>query len=249
MDTKKENKLFGLLGRNINYSFSKGYFEKKFKTLKLENHTYTNFDIPSIEAFDSLWKTHQISGMNVTIPYKEAVLSKLDSLDTTAAEIGAVNTIRRMQDGTLRGYNTDCIGFRKSLEPLLALHHKKALLLGTGGASKAVAFVFDQLGIPFQYVSRNKTDSTISYDELTSEVMADHHIIVNCSPVGTFPKVDEKPKIPYEFLTKNHLLFDLIYNPEKTAFLKMGEEKGCQTQNGYDMLVGQAEASWEFWNS
>lgn len=249
MDTKKESKLFGLLGRNIHYSFSKGYFEKKFKTLGLTNHSYTNFDIPSIDQFEALWKNQPITGMNVTIPYKEAVIPKLDSLDATATAIGAVNTIKRMPDGTLKGFNTDCIGFRKSLEPLLTSHHQKAIILGTGGASKAIAFVFKELDIPVQYVSRNKTSSNLTYEELSKTILTDHNIIVNCSPVGTFPDIDEKPKIPYEFLTKKHLLYDLIYNPEKTAFLKMGEGKGCQTQNGFDMLVGQAEASWKFWNS
>jgi len=249
MDTKKENKLFGLLGKNISYSFSKGYFEKKFETLKLENYDYVNFDISSIEEFSTLWKKHTISGMNVTIPYKEEVISKLDSLDATAADIGAVNTIKRLADGTLRGYNTDCIGFRNSLEPLLNSHHQKALILGTGGASKAVTYVLNQLGIVQQYVSRKKSNTQLTYEELTESILTDHTIIVNCSPLGTFPKLEEKPNIPYEFLTKKHLLFDLIYNPSKTTFLKMGEAKGCQVQNGYDMLVGQAEASWELWRS
>ena len=249
MDTKKELKLFGLLGRNISYSFSKGYFEKKFETIKLENYDYINFDISSIEEFSSLWKKHTISGMNVTIPYKEEVISKLDSLDATAAAIGAVNTIKLLSDGTLRGYNTDCVGFRNSLEPLLDSHHQKALLLGTGGASKAVAYVLEQLGIEYQYVSRKKSKSQLTYNELTESVMVDHTVIINCSPLGTFPKIEEKPDIPYEFLTANHLLFDLIYNPSKTTFLKIGEEKGCKIQNGYDMLVGQAEASWDLWSS
>lgn len=248
---KAENKKarFGLLGRNISYSFSRGYFTQKFLDLNLENHTYENFDLQEIKEFKTLVKeNNDITGFNVTIPYKQEVIPFLDSLDEKAEKIGAVNTIKPTKNG-LRGYNTDIYGFQKSIEPYLKKHHKKALILGTGGASKAVAFVFSELGIDYKFVSRTVKDNQFVYTALNEEILEDFTVIVNCSPIGTFPNIEDKPSIPYEYLGKNHLLFDLIYNPEKTAFLQEGEKVGAAICNGAKMLEFQAEKAWEIWNS
>ncbi len=240
---------FGLLGRNISYSFSRGYFTQKFSDLDLNNHTYENFDLQDIKEFASLIKENKdITGFNVTIPYKQDVMSYLDSLDPKAEKIGAVNTIKTTKDG-LRGYNTDIHGFQKSIEPFLRKRHKKALILGTGGASKAVAFVFNELGIAYKFVSRTAKEHQFSYEQLTKEIIEDYTVIVNCSPLGTHPNIKDKPAIPYKHLSKEHLLFDLIYNPEKTAFLQEGEKLGAAICNGSKMLELQAEKSWEIWNS
>lgn len=243
--------LFGLLGKNISYSFSTNYFTKKFDKENIKNTKYVNFDIQSIEEFKSLVSERKnIKGMNVTIPYKQEVIPFLNILDKTAEKIGAVNTIKFTKRGNLKGYNTDVIGFEESIKPLLQNHHKKALILGTGGASKAVAYVFKKNDIKFKYVSRNpQGKKQISYKSLNEEMMKDYSILVNCTPLGTFPNVEAFPNIPYQFITEKHLLFDLIYNPEVTQFLAKGKEKGAVIKNGYDMLVLQAEASWNIWNN
>lgn len=243
--------LFGLLGKHIAYSFSRGYFSEKFKTLQLDDHFYTNFDIPTIRDFTKIIAENKnLKGMNVTIPYKEVVLPYLDKLHKKASKIGAVNTIKIEQDGSLTGYNTDCYGFKKSIKPYLRRHHKKALILGTGGASKAVAFVFEELNIPYKYVSRKpKNSQSISYDDLSEKIMKSHTIIVNCTPLGTFPKIEDCPDIPYKYVSKDFLLFDLIYNPSETTFLKLGRLQGAQTANGHKMLEFQAEKAWKIWNS
>ncbi|TVZ57167.1 shikimate dehydrogenase [Lutibacter sp. Hel_I_33_5] len=249
--TENENKnLFALLGKNISYSFSKGYFTEKFKKLNLENHQYINFDIQQIEDLaEEIHKNQQaLKGMNVTIPYKQEVMPFLDSLHKVAKEIGAVNTIKFTKKGKLKGYNTDVIGFKNSIVPLLKKHHKKALILGTGGASKAIAYAFKQLDIPSKFVSRTSKKKQFTYQELTEKVLNKYQIIVNCSPLGTHPNIDESPNIPYQYLTKNHLLFDLIYNPTETTFLSKGKEKGATIKNGFQMLELQAEASWKIWN-
>lgn len=242
-------KNFGLLGKNIDYSFSRRYFKDKFETNKL-NCTYNNFDLETIEDFESLKTAEiQLSGLNVTIPYKKVVIPYLDAIDSEAQEIGAVNTIK-IENGKLTGYNTDHFGFEHSLKPHLKSHHKKALILGTGGASKAVAFALKKLGIHFEYVSR--TASSIvkyTYESLAVEGVGNYQIIINCTPLGTFPDVNKCPEIPYEQITSKHLLFDLIYNPEETLFLKHGKEKNATTLNGLEMLRLQAEKSWEIWNS
>ena len=245
------NNRFGLLGKNISYSFSANYFLKKFEKENIENSEYVNFDIQSIEEFSSLLSEQKnIKGMNVTIPYKQAVIPFLNVLDETAQKIGAVNTIKFTERGNLKGYNTDVIGFEQSIKPLLQNHHRKALILGTGGASKAVAYVFEKNNIKFKYVSRNpQGKKQISYDSLNEEIMKEYSILVNCTPLGTFPNVEAFPNIPYQFITEKHLLFDLIYNPEVTQFLAKGKAKGAVIKNGYDMLVLQAEASWNIWNS
>jgi len=242
-------KKFGLLGKNIDYSFSRGYFKDKFETNKLDC-TYNNFDLEAIEDFESLKTTEtQLSGLNVTIPYKQVVLPYLDAIDSEAQEIGAVNTIK-IENGRLTGYNTDHFGFENSLKPHLKSHHKRALILGTGGASKAVAFALKKLGIHFEYVSRTPSSSVkYSYESLAIEGIENYQIIINCTPLGTFPDVHKCPTIPYEHITSNHLLFDLIYNPEETLFLKHGNTKNATTLNGLEMLRLQAEKSWEIWNS
>ncbi|MGW9686863.1 shikimate dehydrogenase family protein [Flagellimonas sp. 2504JD1-5] len=244
---KKENR-FGLLGRSISYSFSQGYFTEKFKALGLTDHSYENFDIRDISNLGTILKQDNLKGFNVTIPYKEEVIPFLSDIDATAEEIGAVNTVKITKNGLL-GYNTDAYGFQKSLEPFLKPHHSKALILGTGGASKAVKFVLQTLGIAPVYVSRTKKSEQLTYQELDETVMQSHALIVNCTPLGTYPNIEEKPTIPYHFLSNRHLLFDLIYNPEKTAFLKAGEAKNAAICNGMDMLRFQAEKAWEIWNS
>lgn len=247
---KTENKSrFGLIGKNIDYSFSRGYFTQKFKDLKLDNFSYENFDFQHIDELHSVLKNEKnIKGLNVTIPYKEAIIPFLSELDTIAKEIGAVNTIKFTANG-LKGFNTDYFGFQKSIEPCIKKHHKSALILGTGGASKAVAFVLKELGIPFSFVSRNPKKGAFSYADLNQELIEKHTVIVNCTPLGTYPEIARKPNIPYEFISTHHLLFDLIYNPDKTAFLKAGEVKGAQIKNGDKMLALQAEKAWEIWNS
>lgn len=238
-----------MVGRNISYSFSQEYFTQKFKALGLSDHSYENFDLPHIKEFQRLIKSHNnLKGLNVTIPYKEAVIPYLDKLSKKAKKIGAVNTIKLTKKG-LKGFNTDVYGFKKSIKPYLNAHHKSALILGTGGASKAVAFVFNEMGITQTFVSRIANSDQLSYSDIDQEILKKHTVIVNCTPLGTFPEIQNKPELPYRFLTKNHLLFDLIYNPEKTAFLKAGEMQGATILNGFRMLQLQAEKSWEIWNS
>ncbi len=241
---------FGLLGKNISYSFSQQYFSKKFESLGLKNHEYQNFDLATIESFaDIVSKTDGLTGMNVTIPYKEVILTYLDEIDDEALKIGAVNTIKILENGKLKGYNTDVYGFEESLLPLLKKHHKKALILGTGGASKAVKYVLEKNSIGHLFVSRfPKNENEISYDNLTKSKLDEHSILVNCTPLGTHPAVEAFPNIPYKYLNTKHLLFDLIYNPPCTIFLKKGIEKGAKVANGLKMLELQAEKSWEIWN-
>ena len=244
-------KTFGLLGKNISYSFSSGYFSEKFKELNLKNHTYVNFDIDTIEKFPELLLKNSkvINGMNVTIPYKQDVLRFVDEIDDEAAEIGAINTIKFLENGKTKGYNTDVHGFEQSLKPLLAIQHTSALIFGTGGASKAVAFALQKLQINFKFVSRvPKSNNQISYKELTEKVILENTILINCTPLGTFPEVDLCPDIPYQFINSNHLLYDLIYNPSVTSFLQKGKNNGATIKNGLEMLQLQAEKSWEIWN-
>lgn len=250
MKPEEKNKLFGLLGKDIAYSFSRGYFSDKFKKLDLKNHKYINFDLQRIDDFPNAIKENKnLKGMNVTIPYKQAVMPFLSKLDETAKEIGAVNTIKFTKRGDLKGYNTDVIGFENSLIPLLKKHHNKALILGTGGASKAVAYALKRNDIKFKFVSRNpEGKKQIAYESLSKEIMEKYTIIINCSPVGTSPNIEQCPDIPYQFLTKNHILYDLIYNPEVTTFLAKGKEKGATIKNGLEMLKLQAEESWRIWN-
>ena len=246
---KHMNKL-GLLGKNISYSFSRIYFKKKFEEEKITNTSYENFDIENIELFPTIVKnTRNLKGLNVTIPYKEVVIPYLDKINKRAKEIGAVNTIKITKKGKLIGYNTDCYGFKKSIKPNLGSHHKKALILGTGGASKAIAFSLGKLGIDYSYVSRVISKNvSFTYNSLTESIIAKHQIIINCTPLGTYPNVDNCPNIPYKAITNNHILFDLIYNPKTTKFLKLGKDNGATTINGLNMLKLQAEKSWSIWD-
>ena len=239
---------FGLVGKNISYSFSKGYFGEKFEKLNLEDYSYDNLDFQNIEDFPEFIKQNPtISGLNVTIPYKEAIIPFLDKLSKRATEIGAVNTIKITKSGKLKGFNTDYIGFQKSIEPLLNENHKKALILGTGGASKAVAYALKQLGILYLFVSRNDIGDAIGYNQINEKTFEEFQIIINCTPVGTFPNTNTFPEIPYEYFTSNHLAFDLIYNPAETLFLKKAKEQGAIVKNGLEMLTLQAEKSWDIW--
>ena len=237
----------GLLGKNIDYSFSRTYFSKKFSDENL-NLSYENFDIEDIDKVQSVIGINNLLGFNVTIPYKQDIIPFLDQIDPEAKTIGAVNTVAITHEGLLVGYNTDCWGFKQSLLPLLKPIHRKALILGTGGAAKAIAHVLKQLGISYQYVSRKKTISNqLSYDELDEAIIKSHYLIINCTPLGTFPNTEKAPAIPYDYITENHIIYDLIYNPEKTKFLAHGESKGAKIINGYSMLVLQAEKAFEIW--
>lgn len=244
-----KQKRFGLLGRNISYSFSRGYFTEKFKNENIENCSYVNFDIPEITDFPDIIKNGQdIKGMNVTIPYKEQVMQYMDEMSDKAAKIGAVNTIKFTKEGKLRGYNTDYYGFMESIKPLIEPHHKKALILGTGGASKGVAFALEEMGIEYTFVSRTAKENVLAYEQINSSTFDIYQIIINSSPVGTSPNIEEFPLIPYEYFTENHIAYDLVYNPAETQFLKKAAAKGAVIKNGSDMLVYQAEKSWEIWN-
>lgn len=247
-DSKKQL-LFGLLGKNISYSFSKNYFTEKFNRLHFDNCEYQNFDIPTIEKFTEIIASNKrLKGLNVTIPYKETVFPYLDSLSKNAKKIGAVNTITISKNKKLKGYNTDYYGFKKSLQPLLNDSHKKALILGTGGASKAVAFALKKLGIEYKFVSRNALENEFNYNELTDSVFNEYQIIINTTPLGTFPNIEEKSALDYSLFTKKHIAYDLVYNPEETAFLKLASQNGAKIKNGYEMLVLQAEKAWKIWN-
>lgn len=244
-----EEKTYGLIGKNIAYSFSKKYFNQKFSDVLYQGCSYKNFDIESIELFaEIIAKNPTLKGLNVTIPYKEVIIPYLDSLSQKAQLIGAVNVIRIKKDGKLKGYNSDWYGFKKSLEPLLQPHHKKALILGTGGAAKAVAFALEKLGLNYAFVSREKSEKTIDYNHVNATTFDNFQIIINCTPLGSKNNIKEFPPIPYEFFTSNHIAFDLIYNPAQTQFLKKAKKNGAITQNGYDMLVFQAEKAWKIWN-
>ncbi|MFV8226540.1 shikimate dehydrogenase family protein [Christiangramia aquimixticola] len=238
---------FGLIGKNIDYSFSRKYFADKFQTEKIEAE-YLNFDIPEIEEFPKVLQQNNISGLNVTIPYKEKILPYLDRLDPDAEKIGAVNTIRFEKNGSLTGYNTDFWGFQKSLENHLENFQISALILGTGGASKAVTFALDKMAVNWTYVSRNPQEKQYSYSELTSEIINSNKLIINTTPLGTFPKTTLFPSIPAEYLSKQHLVFDLIYNPAETRLMKLASRQGAKCVNGLEMLQLQAEKAWAIWN-
>ena len=249
MEKQKPNtkKRLGLIGKNIDYSFSRTYFEEKFHQENIDTYSYENFDLSTISLLPDLLRDPSIIGMNVTIPYKQQVLPYLDEIVGDAIAIGAVNTIRFDAKGRAIGYNTDIYGFEKALLDMLPSLPERALILGTGGAAKAVAYVLSKNNIEATYVSRNAKKDVLSYKDLDTSVLSSHLLIINCSPVGTFPNVEEAPDIPYDFLGSNHNLFDLIYNPEKTRFLQEGEQRGARIQNGRPMLEYQAEKSWEIW--
>lgn len=242
---------YGLIGYPLGHSFSVGYFNEKFSNEHI-NAKYINFEIPSIEDFAEVIESNpELRGLNVTIPYKEQVIPYLDSLSPEANAIGAVNVIRITRKGDkthLKGFNSDVIGFTRSIEPLLERHHKKALILGTGGASKAVDYGLRSLGIETKFVSRTKRPGFFSYEEITPEIIKDYNIIVNCTPLGMYPNTDVCPTLPYEAMDSHNLLYDLLYNPDETLFMQKGKEHGAITKNGLEMLLLQAFASWEFWN-
>ncbi|MBF1403405.1 shikimate dehydrogenase family protein [Prevotella histicola] len=242
---------YGLIGYPLGHSFSVGYFNEKFSNEHI-NAKYINFEIPSIEDFAEVIESNpELRGLNVTIPYKEQVIPYLDSLSPEANAIGAVNVIRITRKGDkthLKGFNSDVIGFTRSIEPLLERHHKKALILGTGGASKAVDYGLRSLGIETKFVSRTKRPGFFTYEEITPKIIKDYNIIVNCTPLGMYPNTDVCPTLPYEAMDSHNLLYDLLYNPDETLFMQKGKEHGAITKNGLEMLLLQAFASWEFWN-
>ncbi|MFZ4582152.1 MAG: shikimate dehydrogenase family protein [Paludibacter sp.] len=241
---------YGLIGYPLGHSFSKRFFTEKFENEAIDA-SYEAYPIDNIQKFSSLISEVELNGLNVTIPYKEQVISFLNELDADAAKIGAVNVIKFVHENktlTLKGFNTDAIGFENSIRPFVKSHHTKALILGTGGASKAIKFVLQKLGIETVYVSRTPSDGQFTYSELNEQIMLEFTVIVNASPVGTFPNADVCPAIPYQFLSDKHLLYDVVYNPAETLFLKKGREHGAVGLNGERMLVEQALASWEIWN-
>ena len=241
--------IYGLIGYPLGHSFSKGFFTEKFQREGIPAE-YRNFEIPRADQLlDIVRQTPGLRGLNCTIPHKQAILPLLDELSDEARQIGAVNVIQMLPDGRLKGYNSDIIGFMDSLRPLLRDHHRKALVLGTGGASKAICLGLEKLDLAWTYVSRTPREGQFAYTELTSDVVREYEVIVNCSPVGMHPHTDECPPLPYEALTEHNLLYDLVYNPEETLFLKQGRERNAQVKNGLEMLHLQARASWTFWNT
>ena len=244
---------YGLIGYPLGHSFSRKFFTEKFEQEDIDAQ-YLNFEIPSIEEFPNIIASHpELLGLNVTIPYKQQVMQYLDEISPEAKAIGAVNVVRCQRSTVncqpkLTGYNSDVIGFVESIKPLLKPHHEKALILGTGGASKAIHYGLEEkLGMETLFVSRTSRENMITYNDITKDLLQDYTVIVNCSPVGMFPKVDECPDLPYEAMNENHLLYDLVYNPLETLFMKKGAAQGATVKNGLEMLHLQAIASWEFW--
>lgn len=239
-------KVYGIIGKSLKHSFSPRYFNKKFSDGNM-NAIYEAFELKNMDNFPFLVKQKQLAGINVTIPYKEQIIPFLDELDASAESIGAVNCIQTHK-GKLVGYNTDITGFTHSLQPLLKIQHQQALVLGTGGASKAIQQGLKKLGIPFTLVSRSGEPGTLTYQQIDRQLIETHPLIINTTPLGTFPDITAKPAIPYQYISPGHLLYDLVYNPETTAFLQEGVAKGAQVKNGYEMLCIQAEAGWGIWN-
>lgn len=246
---QKNARKFGLIGKNIDYSFSRNYFASKFKKEGIANCIYDNYDCATDKEVRKTLERNDLSGLNVTIPYKEVAFEAVDGHSEQALAIGAVNTIVFESNGKTTGHNTDAYGFEKALLEHWKKNAVKALILGTGGASKAVHYVLEQHGLEVQFVSRSGKNNSLRYEELTEQHIQEHQLIVNCTPLGTHPNVEEAPALPYEALTKDHFLFDLIYNPAETRFLQLGKKFGAQGANGANMLVYQAEASWDIWNS
>ncbi len=243
---------FGLIGYPLGHSFSKAYFTEKFAREKIADCVYENYPLSDINEFNGfLHQCPDLAGLNVTIPYKEKIIPFLDVLDPVAREVKAVNTVAVIRKGNsrvLEGYNTDVYGFEISLLKHLKPWHTYALVLGTGGASKAVVWVLEKIGINYRFVSRTPQKGMLTYNELDRTIMSEHLLIINCTPVGMYPDSQQAPPLPYEHLTSRHLLYDLIYNPEKTLFLSYAEKAGADFCNGLEMLILQAEKSWEIWN-
>jgi len=248
-------KTFGLIGHRLGYSFSRNFFTEKFKLENLPDHEYVNFELDSIEEFPGIFdQGKNICGLNCTIPYKQQIMHFLDEIDTEAAQIGAVNTVKiTYKNGTrtLKGFNTDIYGFEHSICPMLEAKHKKALILGTGGASKAIKHIFDKLQIEYlsATIDEECLEKEIRYTQINEQLLNEYLIIIHATPVGTFPKVDQCPIIPYQYITSDHVCFDLVYNPEETLFLKKAKAQGAKTKNGLEMLHLQAIKAWEIWNS
>lgn len=244
------NKQFGLIGYPLSHSFSKKYFEDKFQKLQVTDYSYNTFPLENINLFPALLEREKgLLGLSVTIPHKETVITYLDELDETAKEIGAVNCIK-ITNGKLKGYNTDAFGFRQSLRPFLDVNHTKALVFGTGGASKAIAYVLKNLNIDVWFVTRTKNKNipnSFTYEELNEEIVAACKLLVNTTPVGMYPNTDLLP-LPYSAITSQHLVYDVIYNPAETQFLKKAKEQGALISNGYNMLCFQADEAWRVWN-
>lgn len=250
--TTQPKYLYGLIGFPLGHSFSENFFNQKFTSEEIDAK-YTNFEIPNIDNINDIIKDNpNLNGLNVTIPYKEQVIPYLDDIDITASEIGAVNVVKFIRNGNnliLKGFNSDVIGFCNSLKPLLKPHHTHALVLGTGGAAKAIAHGLKSLGIEPIYASRTKKDGVLTYNELTPEIIEKYQVIVNTTPAGMYPHVDTCPDIPYHLLTPQHLCYDVVYNPEVTLFMKKSQEQGAMVKNGLEMLILQALAAWDIWNS
>ena len=245
-----QDKVYGLIGYPLGHSFSKSYFNEKFNIESIHAE-YVNFEIENINDLRSIVQNQSICGLNVTIPHKRAVIDMLDILDDVAKEVGAVNVIKFIREGNktiLKGYNTDVVGFTNSISKMIKSNHKKALILGTGGVSKAIDYSLKKLGIDTLFVSRTHKDGIITYDMLNKEIMSEYTIIVNASPVGMHPNIDNAPLIPYEFITDKHVIFDTIYNPAETKLMKLAANKGAAVKNGLEMLEGQAIAAWNIWN-
>lgn len=248
-------KTYGLIGYPLGHSFSKGFFTEKFKREGLIDCQYINFEIDSIVKFPSIFDQHEtVAGLNCTIPYKQQIIPFLSELDEDARQVGAINTIKPFYSDKglrLRGYNTDIIGFEKSLKPMLTPLHTKALILGTGGASKAIKYVLKKLNIDYVSASIEEilSNNEVRYAEIDKKIIEEYLLIINATPLGTSPKVDTCPDIPYEHITEQHVLFDLVYNPQETLFMKKGKDKGAKVKNGLEMLHLQAEAAWEIWNT
>lgn len=242
---------YGLIGYPLGHSFSISYFNQKFTDENIDA-SYENFEIPTIDLLPEILDSNpNLRGLNVTIPYKEKVISYLDSISPEARSIGAVNVIRVTHEGSktlLKGFNSDVIGFTQSIEPMLEKYHKKALILGTGGASKAINFGLKSLGLETLFVSRREKEGTIQYKDVTADVVKEYNVIVNCTPCGMYPHTEECPALPYEAMDSRTILYDLIYNPDETLFLKKGKEHGATVKNGLEMLLLQAFASWDFWH-
>lgn len=242
---------YGIIGHPLGHSFSPGFFNEKFRNENIDA-VYEMFDLPQIEAvIEVLASNPELRGLNVTIPYKQKIMHYLDELSDEARAIGAVNVVRISHDNGkvhMKGYNSDVIGFTRSIEPLLEKYHKKALILGTGGASKAVEYGLGKLGLETVKVSRYERPDTIQYEKVTVDIVKEYNVIVNCTPVGMYPDTEECPQLPYEAMDSHTLLYDLIYNPDETLFMKKGRQNGAVTKNGLEMLLLQAYASWEFWN-
>ncbi len=248
-------KTYGLIGYRLGYSFSKGFFTGKFEDEGLKEHEYVNFELDTIDEFPSIFeKNSQIAGLNCTIPYKQQIMAYMDEIDEEATKVGAINTVKIMRSDRgvkLKGFNTDVYGFENSLKPMLNEKHKKALILGTGGASKAIKYILEKLDIDYVSASIEEKlfEKEIRYEQIDEALLKESLIVINATPLGTFPKVDTCPDIPYDCLTDHHVLFDLVYNPEETLFMKKGKTQGASVKNGLEMLHLQAIKAWEIWNS